>query len=100
MQGIRDQNWPAFAQAEEELEKLGCIVLNPARLPDGMPADAYMPICLAMVQQADAVYCLPGWLEYMGPTVERQFALYQNKLIFEDIKHADLALMASMNFGG
>lgn len=99
MKGIQDQNWTAFAEAEEMLENLGCIVLNPARLPEGMPDDAYMPICIAMVQQADAVYCLPGWTDSLGATTERQYALYQKKPIFDDIDHADLALMASMNFG-
>lgn len=98
MKGKPENNWQEFAKAEEALEKLGCIVLNPARLPDGMPADAYMPICIAMVQQADAVYCLPGWAESLGAMIERNFAFYQNKLIFEDINHVDLAIMAKMNF--
>lgn len=99
MKGYPENNWQAFAKAQDQLEELGCVVLNPAVLPDGMPADAYMPICLAMVQQADAVYCLPGWVDSLGATVERQFALYQHKPIFEDINHADLAILAGLNFG-
>ena len=98
MKGKAEGNKPAFMEAQRQLEEMGCIVLNPARLPDGMPADAYMPICIAMVQQADAVYCLPGWAESLGAMIERNFAFYQNKLIFEDINHVDLAIMAKMNF--
>lgn len=98
MKGKPENNRPAFAEAQRQLEEMGCIVLNPAVLPDGMPADAYMPICIAMVEQADAVYCLPGWVDSLGATIERTFALYQKKVIFEDINHADLAIMANMNF--
>lgn len=99
MKGKPDGNKPAFMEAQRQLEEMGCLVLNPAVLPDGMPAGAYMPICLAMLEQADAVYCLPGWVESLGAMIERNLAFYQNKLIFEDIKHIDLAIMANMNFG-
>lgn len=99
MTGKPEENWQVFADAQEKLENLGCIVLNPAVLPDGMPADAYMPICIAMVQQADAIYCLPGWTDSLGASVEHMFALYQRKPIFEDLNNASLVLMADMNFG-
>lgn len=99
MTGKPEKNWQAFAYAQDKLEKLGCIVLNPAVLPDGMPTEAYMPICISMVQQADAVYCLPGWVDSLGATTERQFALYQNKLIFESLDSFELQTYASMNFG-
>lgn len=98
MNGLPHGNKPAFMEAQRQLEEMGCIVLNPAMLPDGLPTDAYMPICLAMVQQADALYCLPGWVDSLGAAVERQFALYQHKPIFEDINHADLAILAGLDF--
>lgn len=68
-----------FCAAQLKLEAEGWIVLNPADLPTGMPADRYMPICLAMLQQADAVYMLDGWEYSEGANIELQFAQYQGK---------------------
>ena len=99
MEGNHQDYWPGFAEAEEALENMGCTVLNPGGLPGDMPEGAYMPICMAMLQQADAVYCMPGWAESLGSTVERQFALYQRKPIFENINSPELAILADMNFG-
>lgn len=70
-----------FCAAQLDLEADGWIVLNPADLPPGMPADRYMPICLAMLQQADAIYMLDGWEYSEGANIEMQFALYQGKTI-------------------
>lgn len=70
-----------FCAAQLKLEADGWIVLNPADLPPGMPADRYMPICLAMLQQADAIYMLPDWEASDGAKIEMQFALYQGKTI-------------------
>ena len=70
-----------FCAAQLDLEARGWIVLNPADLPAGMPAERYMPICLAMLQQADAIYTLDGWEKSDGANIELQFALYQGKTI-------------------
>lgn len=79
MTGIPEYNRPAFAKAQAVLENAGYTVLNPAVLPDKLPGTAYMPICLAMVQAADAVVLLHGWIDSLGTEIERRFALYQGK---------------------
>lgn len=68
-----------FCRAQLQLEDDGWIVLNPADLPQEMPDDRYMPICLAMLQQADAIYMLDGWEYSEGANIELQFAQYQGK---------------------
>lgn len=81
MTGLPDLNRKAFMDAEQYLEGLGFVVLNPARLPDGLPPDRYMPLCIAMVQAADFVFMLTGWELSPGAIVERQYAMYQKKTI-------------------
>ena len=71
-----------FGAAEAFMKARGWIALNPATLPAGMPLDRYMPICLAMVQAAEAVLLLDGWEDSPGATIERRFAEYQDKLIY------------------
>ena len=70
-----------FADAQERLEMAGYIVLNPADLPQGMSPEKYMPICMAMLEQADAVYMLQGWETSKGASVECLMAQYQGKQI-------------------
>lgn len=82
MAGIKDYNRDAFATAAEKLRSMGFVVLNPAVLPPGMPKDHYMPICLAMVQQADMVCLLPGWTSSPGANLELDYAKYQGKTVF------------------
>ena len=74
-----------FCAAQLDLEARGWIVLNPADLPAGMPAERYMPICLAMLQQADAVYMLQGWEGSDGAGIEYLLAEYQGKeVLYEE----------------
>lgn len=77
--GLKNGNKDAFAVAADALRKIGYAVLNPATLPDDMPADRYMPICLAMVQAADIICMLPGWSASRGANIELEFAKYQGK---------------------
>lgn len=84
MTGLPDLGRPKFQAAAKKLRDDGFVVLNPTELPDGMPGDRYMPICLAMVCAADAVYLLSGWRESPGATLERNYALYQGKIIIEE----------------
>lgn len=81
MYGRPDRGKKQFDEAEERLKRMGHIVLNPANLPQGMPDDRYMPICLAMVDAADAIYLLNGFNDSPGARLESDYAGYQNKKI-------------------
>ena len=72
-----------FAAAQAAAEAYEWAVLNPATLPAGLPNGAYMPICLAMLDSADAVLMLDGWEDSEGARIERAFALYQGKQVFK-----------------
>lgn len=77
MTGLPDQGRRLFHQSEDVLRELGWQVLNPAILPDGLPDNKYMPICLAMLSAADTVMLLPGWETSRGARLEAQYAVYQ-----------------------
>ena len=81
MTGIENWNRAEFNSAENFFTQEGIPVLNPAKLPLGMPEERYMPICLAMVGQADIVALLPGWTTSAGATVESLYAGKQGKRI-------------------
>ncbi|MBP5361907.1 MAG: DUF4406 domain-containing protein [Ruminococcus sp.] len=68
-----------FRKAAEQLESRGYIVLNPATLPEGMSKEKYMPICLAMLNQADIILLLSDYEESPGARIELNYANYQNK---------------------
>ena len=48
-----------------------------------------MPICLAMLDAAGAVYMLEGWERSHGALIERSYALYQGKAVFEPEKEGE-----------
>lgn len=79
--------WETFALAERALIKKGWIVLNPAVLPQGLKPEAYMPICLAMLNAADAICMLEGWLTSTGARTEKAFAGYQRKACYLDLEN-------------
>lgn len=68
-----------FAAWEETLTLCGYTVLNPAHLPLGMKRESYMPICMAMIDQADTIAVIPGWESSKGVAVELKYAEYQGK---------------------
>jgi nucleoside 2-deoxyribosyltransferase len=74
----------AFEAAADRLRNFGHTVLNPAVLPAGLPKRSYMPICLAMIDQCDAVYMLKGWESSPGARLERDYARYQGILVIGD----------------
>lgn len=86
MAGLPDKGRRAFARAEDRLRRAGYVVLNPAILPENMPAEKYMPMCLAMLNAADAIYMLDNWKDSAGATIERRYAEYQGKLVIEEGK--------------
>lgn len=68
-----EKYWEAFEKAEDDLTGLGYIPLSPARLPGGMSEAAYMRICLAMIDSADAVLFLPGSMDSLGVKCELEY---------------------------
>lgn len=75
MRGLIDLGRENFRNAEAFLaNRYGWTVINPAVLPVGLPEESYMPICLAMLREADAIGMLPGWEESAGAAIEKLFA--------------------------
>lgn len=71
--------WEAFEQAAEDLEGLGYLALNPARLPEGMTNSQYMRTCFAMIDSADMVLLLEGWRTSSGANLEAAYCEYTEK---------------------
>ena len=82
MSGKADYGRRDFCAAESYLSAKGWIVINPAALPIGLAPGAYMPICLAMVQAADAVVLLNDWKGSHGARLEADYAAMQGKTLF------------------
>lgn len=74
-----------FARAQKMLEDEGHIVINPAVLPVGLDMDKYMPICLSMVDGADAIFLFNNWQNSKGALLEKAYAEYQGKEILFDV---------------
>lgn len=77
-----------FKKAQEELEKRGYSVINPALLNSIMPKDAtyedYMMVCLTLLSLCDSIYMLKGWEQSRGANTEYQYAVdYDYTIIYE-----------------
>lgn len=70
-----------FADAEQFYKNKGYIVLNPAKLPEGMAPEDYMRICFAMIDTADEVVFLDGSSESRGSVLEYKYCEYTGKEI-------------------
>lgn len=84
MTGLPDLGKDKFAAAEEMLKAKGHQVLNPAWIGGPLPKRFYMPICLSMLAQADAIYLLDNWYASPGARLERAFAEYQGIKLLTD----------------
>lgn len=70
-----------FAEAESRLQYEGQVILNPARLLEGLEDEKCLPICLQMIELADSVMMLPGWRKSLGAFTEALYALRQGKIV-------------------
>ena len=80
MTGLPAYNRDAFMDAARLLTEAGHTALNPAMLPTTLPDHAYMPICTAMIDAADAIYMLDGFQKSLGARCERLYAKRQGKI--------------------
>lgn len=77
-----------FAMAQKALEQAGHhVALNPAMLRAKLPENKYLPIALAMLSVADAVFCIQGWTNSNVAMFEFSFASHLGKKQYcEDCK--------------
>lgn len=71
-----------FEEAEFRLQHEDQVILNPAKLLEGMEDRDCLPICLQMIELADQVLLLPGWEKSLGATTEALYAFRQGKDVF------------------
>lgn len=71
-----------FKSIQKDLESEGYIVLNPAVLPQGLTAADYMRICFAMIDTADAVAFIEGFVDSPGAMLELEYCKYTRKNAF------------------
>jgi len=82
MTGIKDFNYPAFFEAEDQLKKCGHVVINPARNPHGLKYENYMDISLAQIRACEALCRLPDDEYSKGAICERSYAISLSKKIY------------------
>ena len=71
--------WKPFEEAEDIISAMGYVVLTPTRLPWNLDNEKAMSIRLAMIEQADAVYFLPGWSKSTDSVLEMHHCKYFGK---------------------
>lgn len=99
MRGYENFNYNAFMNAEALLREEGFKVLNPACLPNDLPEDKYIPICLSMLTQCDAVYLLEGSEFSKGTRVEFAYAKELKKRILAEKVETIIAMEEYYYYG-
>lgn len=82
MSGLPNYNSEAFYKAANDLAEKGYIVLNPAILPHDLADNKYMPIDMAMIEAADALFMLDGFEKSRGAMAELAYGIRQGKDIY------------------
>lgn len=72
-----------FLRRAEGIKNAGHKAINPTTLPAGMPWEACMRICFAMIDAADAAVFLPDWKESRGARAEKTYCDVTGKPTFE-----------------
>lgn len=77
-----------FKKAQEELERQGHIVINPAlvssNLPHSCTHDDYMVVSMALLSLCDTIYLLDGWEHSVGAKEELLYAINRGyKIVLE-----------------
>lgn len=78
-----------FANMESELLKMpGTVIINPAKLPQGLTPADYARICFAMIESSNIVVFAPDYKESQGALLEMQYCRYIGKKwsTFEEYK--------------
>ena len=70
-----------FREAEQELIKRGCTVMNPSYMPEGFEQLEYYHVCMAMIDVCESVYFLPNWIDSKGAHLEYGYAMAKGKKI-------------------
>ena len=65
-----------FAEAEAAVRAAGFVPLSPANLPPEIDNATAMPICMSMINAADAVLFIAGWGRSLGAQMERAYCKY------------------------
>lgn len=77
MTGLPEYNYPAFQEAQRQLEALGFEVRNPIHIAATVTDKTwagYMKATTRLLTECDAVALLPGWENSRGASIEEAWA--------------------------
>ena len=90
-----------FGKAEEEFIKIGCEVLNPAKLnlimPESATQEEYMDMCYVMLSMVDIVYFLKDWKKSVGATMEYKYCVRHGKRCVFEKENSEIDLSEQTN---